>query len=138
MPETGNTRDHPKGGSKAGTKSENELDSRLRDLHGRLGRAEKARQAEDLPPEQRGTSIGLAFRLATELVAGLVVGGGIGWFLDKWLGTSPIMLLVFFLLGAVAGILNVIRTARQMQTVFASTTDHRAERQNDLENGTGK
>ena len=138
MPETGNKRDHSKGDTKAGATSDYELDSRLRDLHGRLGRAEKARQAGQLPPEQRATSIGLAFRLATELVAGLVVGGGIGWFLDKWLGTSPIMLLVFFMLGAVAGILNVIRTARQMQAEFASTTDHHANRHDDPRHGTGK
>jgi ATP synthase protein I len=99
---------------KAGKAPDPALDSRLDDLGRRLGRAEKARRP---PPESagRGAAMGLAFRLATELVAGLVVGGGIGWVLDKWLGTSPIMLLVFFVLGAIAGIFNVIRTAREMQ-----------------------
>jgi ATP synthase protein I len=42
------------------------------------------------------------------------VGGGIGWLLDRWLGTLPLFLLVFFVLGAVAGLLNVFRAAKQM------------------------
>ena len=60
------------------------------------------------------TPAGWAFRLSVELVAGLVVGGVIGWGLDRWLGTNPLMLIVFFLLGAVAGIYNVIRSAMEM------------------------
>lgn len=84
-----------------------ELDARLRDL--------KREQAGPDEAERRGSALGLAFRLVVELVTGLVVGGAIGWFLDKWLGTLPILFLVFFALGAAAGILNVIRTAREMQ-----------------------
>ena len=53
-------------------------------------------------------------RIGVELVAGLVVGGGIGWLLDRWLGTMPAMLILFFFLGAAAGIVNVFRTVRQM------------------------
>lgn len=60
--------------------------------------------------------MGMAFRISTELVAGLLVGGLIGWQLDWWFGTSPVFLLVFFLLGAAAGIMNVIRTAWKMQS----------------------
>lgn len=60
------------------------------------------------------TPAGWAFRLSVELVAGLVVGGVIGWALDRWFGTNPLMLIIFFLLGAVAGIYNVIRSAMQM------------------------
>ena len=44
-----------------------------------------------------------------ELVAALVVGVAIGWGIDRWLGTRPWGLLVFFFLGAAAGILNVYR-----------------------------
>ena len=60
------------------------------------------------------TPAGWVFRLSVELVAGLVVGGGIGWFLDRWLDTKPVMLLIFFALGAAAGMLNVIRAAKEM------------------------
>jgi ATP synthase protein I len=48
----------------------------------------------------------------SELVIGLVIGGGIGWYLDRWLGTTPIMLLIFFVLGIAAGVLNVMRAAQ--------------------------
>jgi ATP synthase protein I len=61
------------------------------------------------------TATGFAFRIGVELVAGLVVGGGIGWLLDRWWHTGPFMLLLFFFLGAAAGILNVFRAAKEMQ-----------------------
>jgi ATP synthase protein I len=51
------------------------------------------------------------FRLSTELVAGVLVGAAIGWLLDRWLGTSPLGLIVFLLLGFAAGVLNVMRAA---------------------------
>jgi ATP synthase protein I len=60
------------------------------------------------------TATGWVLRLSVELAAGLLVGGVIGWGLDRWLGTSPLMLIVFFLLGATAGIYNVIRAAMRM------------------------
>ena len=48
-------------------------------------------------------------RVATELLAGLLIGAGIGWTTDQWLGTNPWFLIVFFLLGGAAGILNLWR-----------------------------
>lgn len=62
----------------------------------------------------RGSALGSAFRLGTELVAAVLVGGGIGWALDYVLGTGPWLLLVFFMLGVVAGLINVTREARAM------------------------
>jgi len=53
----------------------------------------------------------MGFRLSSELVAGVLVGGGIGWALDRWLGISPWGLIVFLLLGFTAGVLNVMRSA---------------------------
>lgn len=61
-----------------------------------------------------GKGIGLALRIGTELVAGLVVGVVIGWLLDRWLETKPLFLILFFLLGAAAGMLNVYRTVSGM------------------------
>lgn len=57
------------------------------------------------------SGIGLALRLGVDFVAGVVVGVGIGLLLDWWMGSSPAMLIVFFLLGAAAGTFNVYRTA---------------------------
>lgn len=51
------------------------------------------------------------FRLSSELVAGVLVGAVIGWGIDHLLSTSPWGLIVFFLLGFVAGVINVMRTA---------------------------
>jgi ATP synthase protein I len=56
---------------------------------------------------------GIAMRLGTELVAGLIVGGGIGWGIDRLFHTQPWGMVVFFILGAAAGIGGVVRTAQQ-------------------------
>lgn len=63
----------------------------------------------------RGTALGQAFKISVELVAGVAVGGFIGWFLDRQLGTKPWLFIVFLMLGFAAGMMNTIRTARQMQ-----------------------
>ncbi|MBX2805950.1 MAG: AtpZ/AtpI family protein [Hyphomicrobiales bacterium] len=63
----------------------------------------------------RGKAMGIAFRIATDLVAGVAVGGFLGWLLDSWLGTAPILLIVFLLLGIAAGLRNSVRAARQLQ-----------------------
>ena len=59
--------------------------------------------------------MGNAFKLGTELVAAVGVGTIIGFILDSWFGTKPWLIIIFFFLGAAAGMLNVIKTANQMQ-----------------------
>ena len=65
--------------------------------------------------EKRGSFMGNAFKLGTELVAAVAVGTIIGFILDSWFGTKPWLIITFFFLGAAAGILNVIRAAKRMQ-----------------------
>jgi len=65
--------------------------------------------------EKRGSFMGSAFKLGTELVAAVAVGTIIGFILDSWFDTKPWLIIVFFFLGTAAGILNVIRTANRMQ-----------------------
>ena len=65
--------------------------------------------------EKRGSFMGFAFKLGTELVAAVAVGTIIGFILDSWFGTKPWLIIIFFFLGASAGMLNVIRTANRMQ-----------------------
>ena len=65
--------------------------------------------------EKKGSFIGSAFKLGTELVAAVAVGTIIGFILDSWFDTKPWLIIIFFFLGAAAGILNVIRTANRMQ-----------------------
>ena len=59
--------------------------------------------------------IGTAFKLSTELVSAVVVGTIIGFILDKTFGTKPWLILIFFFVGVVAGIANVIKSAKKMQ-----------------------
>ena len=65
--------------------------------------------------EKKGSFMGNAFKLGTELVAAVAVGTIIGFILDNWFGTKPWLIIIFFFLGAAAGMLNVIRTANRMQ-----------------------
>ena len=65
--------------------------------------------------EKRGSFMGNAFKLGTELVAAVAVGTIIGFILDNWFGTKPWFIITFFFIGVIAGILNVIRVANNMQ-----------------------
>jgi ATP synthase protein I len=58
-----------------------------------------------------GQGFAQAMKLSTEFVAGVVVGAGLGWLIDRGLGTSPWGLIIFLLLGFCAGVLNVLRSA---------------------------
>ena len=59
--------------------------------------------------------IGNAFKLSTELVSAVAVGTIIGFILDKTFGTKPWLIIIFFFVGVIAGITNVIRSAKNMQ-----------------------
>lgn len=101
------------------TKLENEANKSSKNTSDVINRVNKIKSQESLIRtsdniEKRGNSLGLAFRLSTELVSGIVVGGVMGWSIDKWLGTKPWFLLIFFILGIAAGIINVIKTAKSM------------------------
>jgi len=61
------------------------------------------------------SSIGAAFKLSTELVSAVAVGSIIGFILDKTFGTKPWLIIIFFFVGVVAGIMNVIKSAKKMQ-----------------------
>ena len=65
--------------------------------------------------KETSSSIGTAFKLSTELVSAVAVGTIIGFILDKTFGTKPWLILIFFFVGVVAGIVNVFRSAKNMQ-----------------------
>ena len=75
----------------------------------------KIKKEISLDSEKRGSFMGNAFKLGTELVAAVAVGTIIGFILDSWFDTKPWLIIVFFFLGSIAGIWNVIRTANRMQ-----------------------
>ena len=84
-------------------------------MRSRLDQAEKSRKAASDTKRNRAAlpaeAMALVGRIATEIVAGVAVGGFLGWMLDTWLGTSPIFMIVLFFLGAGAGMLNIWRMA---------------------------
>lgn len=92
-------------------KPSDELDQRLGDLSNKL---EKRRLDNKVAESTKGLNdrngIAYGLKIASEFVSAIVVGGIIGWVFDQWVGTTPFGLIVFFLLGFVAGILNVLRT----------------------------
>ncbi|HJN84064.1 MAG TPA: AtpZ/AtpI family protein [Candidatus Pelagibacter bacterium] len=61
------------------------------------------------------SKLGIAFKISTEMVAAVVVGTIIGFILDNWFGTKPWLILIFFFVGVIAGILNVVKSAKSMQ-----------------------
>jgi len=75
----------------------------------------KIRKQQNQDNEKKGAFMGSAFKLGTELVAAVGVGTIIGFILDNWFGTKPWLIIVFFFLGAIAGMLNVIKAAKKMQ-----------------------
>ena len=65
--------------------------------------------------KENSSSIGTAFKLSTELVSAVVVGTIIGFILDNTFGTKPWLIIIFFFVGVIAGIINVIKSAKKMQ-----------------------
>ena len=82
-------------------------------LKDRLKNARKKLKVEKENPQT--SNIGQAFELSTELVAAVLVGTIIGFILDNWFDTKPWLIIIFFFVGVVAGILNVIRSAKKLQ-----------------------
>ena len=78
-------------------------------LNSRIDKALAKKGNETKEKKHNQTLVNTFSRVATELLAGLLVGAGIGWTLDKWLNTNPWFLILFFLLGGAAGILNLWR-----------------------------
>ena len=86
------------------------------DFKTRLKIAKSKIKKQDLSNnEKRSTFMGNAFKLGTELVAAVAVGTIIGFILDTLFDTKPWLIIIFFFLGAAAGMLNVIRAANRMQ-----------------------
>ena len=75
----------------------------------------KLKKQIDSDNTKRGSFMGNAFKLGTELVAAVAVGTIIGFILDSWFDTKPWFIIIFFFLGSAAGMLNVIRAANKMQ-----------------------
>ena len=87
----------------------------LKDISTRLEIAKKKIKKNQI--RKRGSdaaSLGKALKISTELVAAVVVGSTIGFLLDNWFDTKPLLLICFFFMGVAAGISNVFKSAKKM------------------------
>ena len=84
----------------------------LRELGKRLDEIHRRDEERSKPPTQ--TPANMAFRFATEMVAACAVGAAMGWGLDWLFGTSPIFLIVVFIFGAGAGLMNISRASKEL------------------------
>ena len=88
-------------------------EDKLKQLKERIDTAETS----NIPPpkQKKQSGAGFGFKISTEIIAALVVGVGIGLIVDKYLGTKPFGLIIFFIFGAIAGFLNVYRVMRRIE-----------------------
>ena len=75
----------------------------------------KIKSRKPLKNADSSSSRGAAFKMSTELVSAVAVGTIIGFILDNWFGTKPWLILIFFFVGVIAGIMNVVKSAKRMQ-----------------------
>ena len=119
---------HGENGNGDRSPEEAALSARLGNLDQRLSEIRDSRKIESdqTGNEQdtaraRASAMALGFRLSSELVAGVLAGAALGWGFDRLLSTSPWGLIVFLLLGFIAGVINVMRAAG----VMAKQSDNR-------------
>jgi ATP synthase protein I len=112
------TNDSGNGSGDKSSSDEAALSARLGSLDQRLSEIRDSRKIGTDQPgggsgngAARASAMAIGFRLSSELIAGVVVGALLGWGFDRLLSTSPFGLIVFVLLGFVAGVVNVIRSA---------------------------
>jgi ATP synthase protein I len=105
------------------------LSARLKRLGERLDQVGPARSSETASRSATDHSgFARGFRLSSELVVGVLFGAGLGWLIDRWLGSVPWGMFVFALLGFTAGVLNVMR---QAGVASGGVPDSTVERRND-------
>jgi ATP synthase protein I len=105
-------------------------DKDLKAFDTRLSKANKLR-GDRQPKEKAKTNEHLAYRIGMELVVATVVGGFIGWYLDKYFDTKPWLLLTFLLLGIGAGFKNVLRSAKILVTTGEQSVSENDETKRD-------
>ena len=88
-------------------------EDKLRELKDRIETAKSSDTSNTKKNKESGAGFG--FKISTEIIAALVVGVGIGLIVDKYLGTKPFGLIIFFIFGALAGFLNVYRVMRRIE-----------------------
>lgn len=95
-------------------KKSDEMKESLNDLSARVSAAREANEPKPSRGFKEVSTYGIATRLVAELIAGILVGVLFGWYLDQWLDTKPWLMILSIMIGAAAGIMNVMRAAKQL------------------------
>ena len=103
----------------------------LEDLEARIAAYKKAKEPPERHQDKAYSQADLAWRMVIELVAGLLIGFGMGWGLDSLFGTKPIFLVLFTLLGFVAGVKTMLRSAQELQEKKLAEAAREDEREGD-------
>lgn len=99
--------------------------ARLDSLSARLNEAKADHKDSRAAPSQGNRAMSYGLRIGVELVAAVLVGAGMGWMLDRWFGTGPWLLILFFMFGVAAGFRNALRASEQMAGTDENETDSR-------------
>lgn len=94
---------------------EDDFSGRMKRLEGRIDMARAARVEPSQTGRSKYTQSSLAWRMVIELVVGMVLGLAIGFGLDSLIGTQPLFLVLFALLGFAAGVRTMMRTAAEVR-----------------------
>jgi ATP synthase protein I len=106
----------------------------LRELEARLEAARQGQRAKTrggAAPDSAnpmGSALAMAWRIGIELVVAVAVGTGLGWVIDRWLGTRPWGMIVLFFLGVGAGMMNVWRAVKGMTGAVGYRQETKARR----------
>lgn len=104
------------------------LDERLKQMRSRASESVGERKAAEPYPVL--TMMWLAFNILSELLGGVACGLAIGWGLDKWLGTRPVFIAVFLIVGCIAAVLNVVRLLRREDEKRRKNDDNQPKKVN--------
>lgn len=95
-----------------------EMKAKLDELNTRVSAAREANKPKPSRGFKEVSTYGIATRLVAELIAGILVGVLFGWYLDQWLDTKPWLMILLIVIGSAAGIMNVMRAAKQLAPKF--------------------
>lgn len=85
----------------------------LKNLKDKIEKLKKEVKVNEEEPKN-SNALGIALKMGTEFVAAVFVASFIGFYIDKWLETTPFFIIIFFIIGSVAGILNVVRSSKMI------------------------
>ena len=102
-----------------GMAGKDDLERRRRELGAAIEARRPVESESDRSKSSGMAGFGNALKLSSEFIAGIIVGAGLGWMIDRYAGTSPFGLIIFLLLGFCAGVLNALRSAGLMAQPLA-------------------